>query len=96
MLGAVLHVSRLSSEAMDALLFRLSRVRVNGPPDWKICADDWVDFYQGRGWFLLGRESEITGQRSADIQAVRQAEEARWAPRHRWRRRSKRKGTTGE
>jgi hypothetical protein len=85
---------------VDALLFRPSAV--DGPPEWKICADDWIDFYQGRGWFLLARERAIAEQRAADIQAVRHSDENTWAPpplerrRHRWRVRRRRFGSTGE
>jgi len=77
----------------DALLFKPSPG--NGPPVWLVCADDCVEFYThpARGWILLGRQSEIEAQRTADIEAVRESEEFKWSPlgrpRRRWRQRKR-------
>lgn len=83
----------------DALLFKPSPG--NGPPTWLVCADDCIDFYThpARGWFLLARQSEIEEQRTADIEAVREADEFKWSAlsqRRRTRWRSRRTGSTGE
>ena len=84
---------------MDALLFRLTAA--DGPPEWKVCADDWIDFYTDRGWFLLASEREVVNVEADDrsaIEQVRDEEVKRWGPptRRRWRPRVKRHGTTGE
>lgn len=57
----------------DALLFRPGPG--NGPPEWKVCDDDWIGFYVSRGWHVLGREREI---RLADLDEVRESDETMW------------------
>jgi hypothetical protein len=87
---------------MDALLFKLSSA--DGPPEWKVCADDWIDFYtdKKRGWILLAREAAVLAEPIDDrpaIEQVRAAEEQRWSPssiRRRRRRVRRRFGSTGE
>jgi hypothetical protein len=80
----------------DALLFRLPAD--DAPPEWKVCADDWIDFYKDRGWFLLAREKTLAEEdaRASEIETVRQEEEQKWNTPRLWRPRKRRNGTTGE
>ena len=79
------------------LLFKPSKF--NGPPTWFVCAEELVPLhrYPNGEYFWLVGQSEIEEQRSADIEAVRDAEEKRWSPPPPlWRKRLRRRGTTGD
>lgn len=84
---------------MEALLFRLSPM--NGPPTWKVCPEELIEFYthRSRGWHVLGRESAVFAEpidTRSEIEQVRDSDEKRFnaAPRL-WKSR-RRNGSTGE
>ena len=60
---------------LDALIFRVVEGSLDGAPEFRVIDSALINFFRGRGWFLLAREDDI---RMADIDETRRDDQGRF------------------